>query len=68
MTCWLAERGTATWGGTYVPLRNQLSKEVANKLIFVKSNMAFHKGSSMKLADYELCLVALHSLDLLLHE
>ena len=51
MTCWLTERGTATWGRTYVPLRNQLSKEVANKLIFVKSNMAFHKGSSMKLAD-----------------
>jgi hypothetical protein len=35
-----AERNWSAWGRSFVPLRNRLSHAVAEKMIFVKGNLA----------------------------
>ena len=35
-----AERNWSAWGGTFVPQRNRLGHAVAEKMIFVKGNLA----------------------------
>ena len=35
-----AERNWSAWGRTFVPLRNRLSHAVAEKMIFIKGNLA----------------------------
>ena len=44
-----AERNWSCRGRTYTSLRNALSKESAEKLIYVKSNMAEHTGTAHQL-------------------
>ena len=42
-----AERNWSAWGRTYTPLRNALSKDTAEKMIFVKANTAAPSGADM---------------------
>ena len=35
-----AERNWSAWGRTFVPLRNRLSHAVAEKMVFIKGNLA----------------------------
>ena len=46
-----AEWNWSYWGTTYTSKRNSLTKESADKLIYVKSNMAVHTGTMLQLGD-----------------
>jgi hypothetical protein len=44
-----AERNWSAWGRNYTALRNALSKETADKCIYIKSNLAVHDAEQIEL-------------------
>ena len=52
-----AERNWSAWDPTYTSLRNRLSKEKAEQLIFVKANMAVEQEAEVVPAQVIVCLI-----------